>query len=97
MASTTRRFCSRRGPCRRLVADVVTVRLFAAAREAAGSATVQIPAGPVGDGLASLGLGERFAQVLAMCTLVSDGRQLAPGDVVSDDSLVDVLPPFAGG
>lgn len=76
---------------------MVTVRLFAAAREAAGSATLQIPAGSVGEGLAALGLGERFAQVLAMSTLLSDGRQLTPDDELSDGAVVDVLPPFAGG
>lgn len=97
MALTIQPSCSRKGQCRRSGAEVVTVRLFAAARDAAGVATVQIPAGPVGDGLANLGLGERFAQVLAMCTLLSDGRQLSPQDPVPDGAVIDVLPPFAGG
>lgn len=73
------------------------MRLFAAARDAAGSATLQIPAGPVGEGLAGLDLGERFAEVLATSALLSDGRNLAPGDVVPDGAVIDVLPPFAGG
>lgn len=76
---------------------MVTVRLFAAARDAVGAATLQIPAGPVGEGLAALGLGERFAAVLAMSTLLCDGRQLSPYDLVPDNVVVDVLPPFAGG
>lgn len=75
----------------------MTVRLFAAARDAAGTATLEIPAGPVGEGLTGLGLGERFAAVLAMSTLLRDGRQLSPHDPVPDDAVVDVLPPFSGG
>jgi molybdopterin converting factor small subunit len=76
---------------------VVTVRLFAAAREAAGSERLEIPAGPVHEGLLDLGLGERFAKVLGVCTLVSDGYRLGEGDAVADGAVVDVLPPFAGG
>lgn len=76
---------------------MVTVRLFAAARDAAGSATLQIPAGPVGDGLAALGLGERFTAVLAVSSLLSEGRKLTPEDELPDGAVVDVLPPFAGG
>lgn len=76
---------------------MVTVRLFAAARDAAGSATLQIPAGTVGEGLAALGLGERFSTVLAVSSLLSDGRKLTPEDALPDGAVVDVLPPFAGG
>ena len=76
---------------------MVTVRLFAAVRDAAGSAVLEIPAGSLGAGLAALNLGERFMQILAMCTLLSDGRQLALDDHVVDGAAVDVLPPFAGG
>lgn len=76
---------------------MVTIRLFAAARDAAGAAELEIPEGLVRTGLAALNLGERFMQVLAMCTLLSDGRQLALDDHVVDGAVVDVLPPFAGG
>ncbi len=75
----------------------VTVRLFAAAREAAGADRLAVPAGPVRAGLLALGLGERFEQVLAVCTVVSDGYRLGPDDAVEEDAVVDVLPPFAGG
>lgn len=75
----------------------VTVRLFAAARDAAGSDRLEVPAGVVHDALLGLGLGERFAHVLGMSTLVSDGYRLTPGDAVGDGAVVDVLPPFAGG
>lgn len=76
---------------------MVTVRLFAAAREAAGTDRLEIAAGPVRPQLLGLGLGERFAAVLEVCTVVSDGYRLGPGDEVGVGAVVDVLPPFAGG
>lgn len=77
---------------------MVTVRLFAAARDAAGTDIVLISAaGTVGEGLAELGLGEQFARVLAVCSLLSGGRLIGLSERVADDSVVDVLPPFAGG
>jgi molybdopterin converting factor small subunit len=75
----------------------VTVRLFAAARAAAGTSVLSVPPGPIGRQLADLGLGERFTEVLAMSTLLTDGRRLSPGDAVAAGAVVDVLPPFAGG
>lgn len=79
----------------------VTLRLFAAAREAAGSNLLHVEAGPCNLVLAAAAAGrsERFARVLAVSSLVCDGvrldqsstTELAPGCVV------DVLPPFAGG
>ncbi len=72
----------------------VTVRLFAAAREAAGTDQLEIAAGP----FALPGLGPAFDKVLGVCTvLLSDGRRLELGDEVPDGAVVDVLPPFAGG
>lgn len=76
---------------------MVTVRFFAAAREAAGTSELQIPAGPVIPQLLTLGLGPRFADVLQVCSVVSEGYRLSPGDRVPDGAQVDVLPPFAGG
>ncbi len=76
---------------------MVTVRLFAAAREAAGGHVLTIQAGPVRAQLLGLGLGRRFTEVLDVCTLVSDGYRLGPDDEVPDGAVVDVLPPFAGG
>jgi molybdopterin converting factor small subunit len=73
------------------------VRLFAAAREAAGTATVEIPAGPVIPALHRLDLGERFDRVLDVCSVISDGLLLGAQDCAADDDVVDVLPPFAGG
>jgi molybdopterin converting factor small subunit len=79
----------------------VTFRLFAAARAAAGRAEVQVAAGPVRSAVAALleGRPARLAEVLAVCTLLADGRRLDPtGDEpLPPGCVVDVLPPFAGG
>lgn len=71
----------------------VTVRLFAAAREAAGTDHLEIAAGP----FALPGLGPAFDKVLGGCTVLCDGRRIEPGDDLPDGAVVDVLPPFAGG
>ena len=71
----------------------VTLRLFAAAREAAGTDQLEVPAGP----LSLPDLGPGFDKVLAICTLLCEGRRITTGDEVADGSVVDVLPPFAGG
>ena len=71
----------------------VTVRLFAAAREAAGTDSLEVPAGP----LVLPDLGPGFDKVVGVCTLLCDGRRVAVGDELTDGSVVDVLPPFAGG
>jgi molybdopterin converting factor small subunit len=75
----------------------VTVRFFAAARAAAGVSSAEIPAGPIGEGLSALALGPAFDEVLAVSTLLCDGRRLDPAEQVSAGQTVDVLPPFAGG
>lgn len=75
----------------------VTVRFFAAAREAAGCSQVQVPAGAVIPELLALDLGPRFAEVLRMCSVMCDGLRLGLADEASDGAVVDVLPPFAGG
>ena len=80
---------------------VVTFRLFAAARASAGQAQVDVPAGPVRDVVAGLAAGrpQRFAEVLAISALVLDGTRLDPTSpaALAEGSIVDVLPPFAGG
>jgi molybdopterin converting factor small subunit len=76
---------------------MVTVRFFAAARDAAGRSAVEVAAGPIGARLAGLGLGARFDEVLAVSSLLCDGRRLELDDPVEAGATVDVLPPFAGG
>ncbi|HRV67316.1 MAG: MoaD/ThiS family protein [Candidatus Nanopelagicales bacterium] len=76
---------------------MVTIRFFAAAREAAGRPSVEVAAGPIGGQLAGLGLGARFDEVLAVSTVLCDGRRIELDDPVGAGATVDVLPPFAGG
>lgn len=78
---------------------MATLRLFAAAREAAGTAQDQIDAATVGAVLdeAMVRYGEGFAAVLAKAKVWVNGepagreRPVGPGDEVA------VLPPVSGG
>jgi molybdopterin synthase sulfur carrier subunit len=83
------------------MADDLTVRYFAAARAAAGTAEERIPGTPsVAEltGLLTTVHGDRLAAVLSVASFLVDGvawhdrrAPLPPG------ATVDVLPPFAGG
>lgn len=77
----------------------VTVRLFAAARSAAGVSEIQVEPGTLGDVLGQLT--DQFpglAQVLPQCSyLVNETACNDQAVNVSDSSTLDVLPPFAGG
>jgi sulfur-carrier protein len=79
----------------------VTLRLFAAAREAAGSATVMIEADTLGELLALTRdrFGPDFASVLAGARVWIDGDEPASGDSTPlvDGAEVAVLPPVSGG
>lgn len=79
---------------------MVRVRLFAAAAEAAGVDEVTLAsAGTVGHLREDLAArwGEDFARVLRQCSIVVDRVRADDAAAVAGDSLVDVLPPFAGG
>ncbi|HEX6887526.1 MAG TPA: MoaD/ThiS family protein [Candidatus Nanopelagicales bacterium] len=80
---------------------MVVIRLFAAARAAAGRSEVMVPAGPIRDVVAGLlaDAPSRLAQVVAVSSLVSDGVRLDPDSAAAlpDGAVLDVLPPFAGG
>jgi molybdopterin synthase sulfur carrier subunit len=78
----------------------VTVRYFAGARAAAGVETETRDAATLADLVGQIvdDHGDRLERVLTACSFLVDGTQtrdralvLAPGTVV------DVLPPFAGG
>jgi molybdopterin converting factor small subunit len=79
----------------------VTFRLNASAREAAGVSTVHVAPGRTVDVLAALAAGRppRFAAVLAVSSLMSDGYRLdrSAATPLPAGTVVDVLPPFAGG
>lgn len=79
----------------------VQVRLFAALREAAGIGEETLPPGPLPMLLDTLRQrhGERFAAVLALCTVLVDGSA-TPRDAaidVPDGAELALLPPVSGG
>jgi molybdopterin converting factor small subunit len=81
--------------------EAVTFRMFAAARAAAGTSEVHVAAGPTAEVVTALAaaLPPRFADVMAASSLVADGHRLdhASPAPIAGGTIVDVLPPFAGG
>ena len=80
----------------------VTVRFFAAARDAAGAdtRTLTLPAGAtVADAIAELcGQSDELALVLRKCSFLCDSVAVRDRDtVLRARQTLDVLPPFAGG
>ena len=84
---------------------IVTLRYWAAAKEAAGTAEETIRAETLADALAAAaqrtGQDARFRAVLARSSFLVDGAPVgvrAPDKVMlADAAVVEVLPPFAGG
>ncbi|WP_421735767.1 MoaD/ThiS family protein [Cellulomonas sp.] len=78
---------------------MITVRYFAAAAEAAGVDTEQLPAGTAAQVRAAMvGLhGTALDRVLGRCALLADGTRVEADDPVPAGATLDVLPPFAGG
>jgi sulfur-carrier protein len=78
---------------------VVVLRLFAAAREAAGAGRAELPGATVGDVLREAGAryGPDFRQVLASAQVWRNGEPCAAEDVVTEGDEVAVLPPVSGG
>ncbi|HEX6256098.1 MAG TPA: hypothetical protein VFZ70_09860 [Euzebyales bacterium] len=79
----------------------VTVRLFAALRDAAGTAQVQVPPDTVPVIVAGLcdRFGEPFATRVTVASGVLDGSRVALDDAVDvpDGAELALLPPFSGG
>ncbi len=80
----------------------VTLRYWAAAKQAAGVAEETIRADTLGAALtAAAGRGPALRAVLARCSFLIDGDPVgsrAPESVpLRDAAVVEVLPPFAGG
>ena len=78
----------------------VTVRYFAGARAAAGVDTESRDAGSLDELVGQIvgEHGERLERVLTACSFLVDGTQTRDRTLVlSPGSVVDVLPPFAGG
>lgn len=81
---------------------VVTLRYWAAAKEAAGIAEETVTAQTLADALcAARGSRPRLRAVLARSSFLIDGHPVggrAPDRVLlSDRAVIEVLPPFAGG
>jgi molybdopterin synthase sulfur carrier subunit len=79
--------------------SVVTVRYWAGARAAAGVDVEAVPASAtVAELVARLGTDRpALRPVLAVASVLVDGRAGAGEDPVPPGALVEVLPPFAGG
>ena len=78
---------------------MAVLRLFAAAREAAGTGRDEVPGATVGDVLdaavARYGVG--FADVLATCRVWVNGEPCEREEPVRPTDEVAVLPPVSGG
>lgn len=84
----------------------VTLRFWAAAREAAGQAEENTAGATLSDALTSSvarrgATGPVLARVFARCSFLVDGAPVGTRDpdtvTLAPGSVVDVLPPFAGG
>ena len=75
------------------------LRLFASAREAAGTAKAEFVGATVGEVLdaAVAEFGDEFAGVLGTCNVWVNGDQADRDDAVGDGDEVAVLPPVSGG
>jgi molybdopterin converting factor small subunit len=75
------------------------LRLFAAAREAAGTARDVVPGETVEQvlGRAVERYGDAFAAVLSTCRVWVNGEEATPATTVHEDDEVAVLPPVSGG
>jgi molybdopterin synthase sulfur carrier subunit len=81
------------------VSDIV-VRFYAAARAAAGTPTVTVPAGNLDTVVDSLGdrYGARLSTVLSASSFLVDGVACHDRTTpLHEGATVDILPPFAGG
>jgi sulfur-carrier protein len=75
------------------------LRLFASARDAAGTARDEVPGTTVGaviDGAVTR-YGETFAALLPTCRIWCNGEPCELDTPVTDDDEVAVLPPVSGG
>jgi sulfur-carrier protein len=77
----------------------VTVRLFAALRELAGSSRVEAEGANVGEVVQALSAryGERFEGIARMGSVVVDGERADPATPLTEGQEVALLPPVSGG
>jgi sulfur-carrier protein len=85
---------------------IVTLRYWAAAKDAAGVAEEKVDALTLAEALSAAGsecagAAGRLRPVLAVSSFLIDGEPVGrrPHDsiILADDAVIEVLPPFAGG
>jgi len=78
---------------------LAVLRLFAGARDAAGTGRDELPGTTVGDVLsaARARYGAPFSAVLEHCQIWRNGEPCDPQDAVTEVDEVAVLPPVSGG
>ncbi len=78
---------------------MITIRFFAAAREAVGKSEMEVDTGSLREILATLqNADSRLASVFGRCSYLVNGLAVHDFEVaIESGSTVDVLPPFAGG
>jgi molybdopterin synthase sulfur carrier subunit len=78
---------------------VAKVRLFASAREAAGTGSDVIDGATVADVLqaAEIRYGQRFSDVLGTCRIWVNGNDVESDAIVGPNDELAVLPPVSGG
>jgi len=81
------------------MATMATLRLFASAREVAGTGHAEFQGSTVGDVLAAAAAeyGPRFTAVLTTCRVWLNGDPVDPQAAVRAGDEVAVLPPVSGG
>lgn len=79
-------------------AGSVTVRYWAGARAAAGTEQDVVSGATVGDAVVAVTtLHPALEPIAAVSTLLLDGRAVGREIALPDGSVLEVLPPFAGG
>lgn len=92
----------------RVLSVTATLRFWAAAREAAGTAEETVRAATLAEALdeavarrgGAAGGGAELERVLTRSSVLLDGVQVHPADraaALPDGAVVEILPPFAGG
>lgn len=82
---------------------MTVIRYFASVKAAAGTTEEPVEATTLAEALAVVRERHdgRFVQVLAVCSFVVDGHPVGTRDhddvTVGPDSVIECLPPFAGG
>lgn len=78
---------------------MAVLRLFASAREAAGTSRDVVPGATVAEVLeaAAQRYGQHFRALLPTCAIWVNGDTVAPTTAVTDGDEVAVLPPVSGG